>query len=270
MIYVNGDSHSAGADIIPGICFAEDDPRYLAYGRKAHPEAIIQTYGYHVAQTFNQGFFCEAESGSSNDRILRLIKQYLDQTQDKKNLSIIIGWSTWEREEWKHGEDYLQVTAGGTDSVPESMVEEYKEWVTKQTPEEHKRKEQLWHDRIWDFHCELKEQNIRHVFFNTYDYFNKTTHQKDWNDQYINPYDKDFTYYNYLKNKGIKTVQDSHHYGIDGHKVWSNCVLENLVCQYRIRNRVPTYNRTDFSYLTQSHNRSIITQVKQEFKGLKR
>jgi len=278
VIYVNGDSHSAGADIIPGICFAQDDPRYLAYGRRAHPEAVIQTYGYHVAKALNQGFFCEAESGSSNDRILRLTKKTIDQAQNKKNLSIIIGWSTWDREEWQDGEDFIQVTASGTDSVPESMEEEYKEWVINQTPEEHKRKEQLWHDRIWNFHCELKEQNIRHVFFNTYDYFNETTYQKDWNDQYINPYDKDFTYYYYLKDKGIKTVnENSHHYSIDGHRIWRNLVLENLVCQYHNINSVsdsnrsiPNYKRTDFLGLTETTKRSIITQVKQEFKGFKR
>ncbi|HAI38187.1 MAG TPA: hypothetical protein DCM40_08720, partial [Maribacter sp.] len=61
MIYVNGDSHSAGAEIINGYCFANDDPRYLTYGRQPHPEALIKTYGYQIAQTFDQGFFCDAQ-----------------------------------------------------------------------------------------------------------------------------------------------------------------------------------------------------------------
>ena len=38
--YINGDRHSAGADIIENYCFAEDDPKYTAYGRRPHPEAV--------------------------------------------------------------------------------------------------------------------------------------------------------------------------------------------------------------------------------------
>ena len=34
MIYVNGDSHCAGAEIINDFAFAEDDPNYTALGRR--------------------------------------------------------------------------------------------------------------------------------------------------------------------------------------------------------------------------------------------
>ena len=147
--------------------------------------------------------------------------------------------------------------------------------MVKQTQKELTRKTALWHSRIHDFHMELRDQNIKHTFFNAYLEFDNISvpkeEQKDCHHQYINPYDKDFTYYYYLKNKGIKPVfKDSAHYGIDGHKIWKNLVLENLVCQYKIMNRVPTYNKTDFSNLTQPSKRSIITQVKQEFKGLRK
>ena len=260
MIYINGDSHSAGADIIPGICFAQDDPRYLAYGRRAHPEAVVQTYGYHIAQAFNQGFFCEAESGSSNDRILRTTKKFVNNTKNKNNIGfIIIGWTSWEREEWKHGEDYLQVTASGTDSVPESMEEEYKEWVIKQTPEEHKRKEQLWHDRIWDLHCELKEQNIRHVFFNTTQSF--ANDNKDWECTFI-----PVTFSEWLKDRGFGTIENSNHFGADAHREWSKYLI-SIVNNYY--SEINAANDTD-RQLTIAKRRSIITQVKQEFKGLKR
>ena len=235
MIYVNGDSHSAGADIIPGVCFAQDDPRYLAYGRRAHPEAVLQTYGHRIAQSMNQGFFCEAESGSSNDRILRTTKQYIENTKDKKSIGfIIVGWTSWEREEWKHGEDYLQVTASGTDSVPESMEEEYKEWVIRQTPEEHKRKEQLWNQKIAQFSKELDDQNIKHLFFHTNEYTQ------------------------YLREQGYQTVNGGYHFGIDAHTAWYKYLLPKVQAQYQIK-----------TGLTQPSKRSIITQVKQEFKGLR-
>ena len=41
---------------------------------------------------------------------------------------IIIGWST-ERVEWSYLDGYLQLTASGTDSVPDEYVDKYKTWV---------------------------------------------------------------------------------------------------------------------------------------------
>lgn len=235
MIYINGDSHSAGADIIPGIAFAEDDPRYLAYGRRAHPEAVLQTYGYHFSQAMNQGFFCEAESGSSNDRILRTTKKFINDTIEKNKLFIVVGWTSSEREEWKHGEDYIQITASGTDSVPESMEEEYKEWVLNQTPEECKRKEQEWNKIISEFSDELLQQNIKHIFFGTHEYTE------------------------YLLKKGFNTIGTTNHFGADAHREWAKHLVSIANLMYDAK-----------TGLTQPTKRSILTQVKQEFKGLKR
>ena len=235
MIYVNGDSHSAGAELVQNFCFAEDDPRYLAYGRRAHPEAIPHTYGYKIAQALNQSFFLEAESASSNARILRTTQKTISETKDKSKLFVIIGWATWEREEWEYLDGYLQVTASGTDSVPESMEEEYKEWVVKQTPEELKRKEQLWIQKIAQFSKELDDQNIKHLFFHTNEYIQ------------------------YLREQGYQTVNGGYHFGIDAHTAWYKYLLPKVQAQYQIK-----------TGLTQPTKRSIITQVKQEFKGLKR
>ena len=257
MIYVNGDSHSAGADIIPGIAFAQDDPRYLAYGRRAHPEAVVQTYGYRIAQSMNQGFFCEAESGSSNDRILRTTKQYVNETKDKNNIGfIIIGWTSSEREEWKHGEDYLQVTASGTDSVPESMEEEYKEWVINQTTEQLRHKEQLWYDRIWDFHCELKEQNIRHIFFNTTQKFND---KRDWDINFI-----PISYCQWLTEQGFNTVENSNHYGADAHRAWGKYLT------FIVNKKYVSEGYGQGANLTTSQKRSILKKVNKRFEGLRR
>ena len=235
MIYVNGDSHSAGAELVNDYCFAEDDPRYLAYGRRAHPEAIPHTYGYKIAQALNQSFFLEAESASSNARILRTTQKTISETKDKSKVFVIIGWTTWEREEWEYLDGYLQVTASGTDSVPESMEEEYKEWVIRQTPEEHKRKEQLWNQKIAQFSKELDDQNIKHLFFHTNEYTQ------------------------YLREQGYQTVNGGYHFGIDAHTAWYKYLLPKVQEQYQIK-----------TGLTQPSKRSIITQVKQEFKGLKR
>ena len=233
MIYVNGDSHSAGADIIPGIAFAQDDPRYLGYGRKAHPEAVLQTWGYYFAQAMDRGFYCEAESGSSNNRILRTTKKLIKNTVKKEELFIAIGWTSPEREEWQYGEDYIQVTASGTDSVPKSMEEEYKEWVLRQTPEELKSKELKWNQLISSFSDELIDQGIRHLFFHTSEY--KA----------------------YLLEHGFFPIGTTNHFGADAHQAWADHL-------------VPFANRRLNTYLTNHKNNCIITRVKQEFKGLRK
>tara|TARA_B100000886_G_C20396998_1_gene480818 strand:- start:507 stop:1130 length:624 start_codon:yes stop_codon:yes gene_type:complete len=202
VIYVNGDSHSAGAEIVNGYCFAADDRRYIAWGSRAHPEAVPHTFGYKLAQALDQPFFMDAESASSNARIVRTTKKYIDQTQDKSKLFCIIGWTTWEREEWKYQDGYIQITAGGIDSVPESMEEEYKKWVTKQTPNELNRKGKFWRNRIVEFSRELTDQNIKHIFFHTYEYID------------------------YLTEQGYKTINGGYHFAEDAHTAWYKYLLD--------------------------------------------
>jgi len=234
VIYVNGDSHSAGAELVNNYCFAADDRRFVAWGSRAHPEAIPYTFGYKIAQALNQPFFMDAESASSNARILRTTLQFLDETKDKSKLFVIIGWASWEREEWEYQDGYIQITASGIDSVPQSMEEEYKEWVIKQTPAEFARKKQLWRDRIEQFSKDLDDQNIKHLFFHISEYRE------------------------YLAKQGYQTVNGGWHFGIDAHTAWFKHLLPQIQAKYS--------TKTD---LTQPSKRSIITQVKQEFKGLR-
>lgn len=232
MIYINGDSHSAGAELVKDYCFAQDDPRYLAWGRRAHPEAIPLTYGYKIAQALNQPFFMDAESASSNARILRTTKQFIEQTHNKTKLFCIIGWTTWEREEWLVEDQYLQVTASGTDSVPEHMVEEYKQWVSQQTQEEHNRKQEATLLEIENLENTLNEQGIGYLFFNT--------------DEYIK----------YLTDQGYETVNNGYHFGEDGHSAWYKHLLPTVRKLMGVQNT-----------LTNTPKRSIINTVKEQFRG---
>ena len=232
MIYINGDSHSAGAELVKDYCFAQDDPRYLAWGRRAHPEAIPLTYGYKIAQALNQPFFMDAESASSNARILRTTKQFIEQTHNKTKLFCIIGWTTWEREEWLVEDQYLQVTASGTDSVPEHMVEEYKHWVSQQTQQEHNRKREATLLEIENLKNTLNEQGIRYLFFNT--------------DEYIK----------YLTEQGYQTVNNGYHFGEDAHSAWYKHLLPQVKKLMGVQNT-----------LTNTPKRSIINTVKEQFRG---
>jgi len=232
MIYVNGDSHSAGAELVKDYCFAQDDPRYVAWGRRPHPEATPLTFGYRLAQTLNQPFHTDAESASSNARILRTATKFVEETQNKRDLFVLVGWTTWEREEWRDGEDFVQVTASGTDSVPEYMAEDYKQWVIKQTPQELNRKKLYWQNLIMEFSSDLDDLGIKHLFFTT--------------DEYTK----------YLKEHGCQTVNNGYHFGVDGHVAWYKKLLPEIQSRYTIK-----------TGLTDTPKRSIVTKAKQQFKG---
>ena len=251
MIYVNGDSHSAGAEIINDYAFAEDDHKFTALGRRPHPENIPYTFGYKIASALNQPFFLDAESASSNDRILRTTKKVIEETKNKQDKFILIGWATFERTEWKYKDGYIQITASGTDLVPQELLQDYKNYVSEQTEKKLDEKTKIWHDKIYDFHLELREQNIKHLFFNTYLYFDNIENKKDWHEQFLSPYSIDEVYYYWCKRQGYKPRNNGYHFGVDAHNAFSICLLDKIKQQYNIK-----------TGLTDMPKRSIVSKVK--------
>lgn len=225
IVYANGDSHTAGAEAVNSHCFAYDDPLYYGLRRQPHPDNLRASYGCHLANSLNAIFECDAESGSSNERIIRTTRNYL--TTERPDL-VIIGWATWEREEFLINDVYYQFSAGRImREWPKSVEEKYTEWVLTADP--HVRALH-WHDTIYNFHLELKEQQIPHLFFNTLHAFNYSNiTPQEWHGCYINPYSADGTYFHYLKNQGHTTVnQDSYHFGADAHRTWGEYLLTKL------------------------------------------
>jgi hypothetical protein len=238
VLYVNGDSHSAGAEALNSYCFAQDDPLYWRLGRTPHPDNLAVSYGCLIANELNAILDCQAESASSNTRIIRTTKEYL--ANNKPDL-VIIGWSTWEREEWLDEDQYYQVTASGTDDVPKALHQRYKEWVIAQDHAYRERKLLAWHEQIWAFHKELEEQNIKHLFFNSYSDFSNirskqisacTTvpNEYQWGNNYVDPYDATQTYYFWCLAQGFKPVNpNSYHFGADAHQAWADFLFSKYV-----------------------------------------
>ena len=215
ILYVNGDSHTAGAEAVNSFAFANDDPQYKYLGRLPHPDNLFVSYGNVLAKNFSAELYCDAESASSNDRIIRTTRHYL-----KNNLPdlIVIGWSTWEREEWLYEGQYWQVNAGGIgDDWPDAIKQQYKHWVNNI---DHLQKAQEAQEKIWALHQELA--SIPHLFFNSYSALKSTEHL-NWGYSYLNPYDENQTYYHWLKDQGYHTVNTgNYHYGSDAHLIWAN------------------------------------------------
>ena len=227
ILYVNGDSHSAGAEAVNNYCFAEDDRLYYGLGRKPHPDNERVSYGCHIANKLGAILHCDAESASSNDRIIRTTDDYVHQ-QGKPDL-LIIGWSTWEREEWWDSDTkkFWQVNAGGIGSDwPNSIKAKYQEWILNLDYEKSINKS---HNLIYHFHLWLQDEGVNHYFFTCFEPF-KNVKKYDWDGCYLEPYDKHFTYYNWCMNQGFKTVRpNSYHFGANAHEAWAEFLYEKIV-----------------------------------------
>ena len=221
IVYVNGDSHSAGAEAVNDYCFAEDDRAYYALGRAPHPDNERVSYGCNIANELYAILHCDAESASSNSRIIRTTQQYIrnEGTPDV----IIIGWATWEREEWLHDEVWWQVNAGGVgNDWPDTIKAQYQQYILDL---DWAVAEQQAHENIYQFHQELTDLKIPHLFFNTFNHFNQAP--KDWGNSYVAPYEPAMTYYNWLTNSGFRS-KPSYHFGADAHRKWAEFLLPHL------------------------------------------
>jgi len=202
ILYANGDSHSHGVGV----------------------KNQSKTFASLLARSFCFDLINSARNGASNDGIIRTTRNYI--VNNRPDL-VIIGWSTWEREEWEHQGQYYNVNSSGHDQLPEPLVTKYKQWVIEQTPETLVEKSQQIHERIYKLHCELEKKQIPHVFFNCMYNFFEITNQRNWNHSYIGPYDNDSSYYWYLKKRNF-TSDDWYHFGEEGHHAWADFLIKYI------------------------------------------
>jgi len=183
-----------------------------------------------VANEFDLKVVNQAQGGASNARILRTTREYLA-NNPAPNL-IIIGWSTWEREEWIYKGHYYNVNSSGHDALPSELHDVYKQWVTEQTSDTLNTKSQYWHQEIYKFHLELEQQNIKHLFFNCMYNFFEVAETMDWNNAYLGPYNNEQSYYWWLTGQGILADQ-WYHFGANGHCAWGSKLI-NYIKEHNI------------------------------------
>ena len=230
IIYVNGDSHTAAAEAVNNHAFAEDDGRYNYLGRLPHPDNLSVSWGKVLSRMIKAGFKCDAESAASNDRIIRTTRAWLKNNYTSlSNTLVIVQWSTWERQEWLIDGVYYQINASGIDHVPESHHAQYRDFVM--TVDWKSAAEQA-HDTIWQFHQELAALGVPHIFFNGNSCFDHIDpdDRLDWGVNYIEPYNTQSTYNQWLINNGHTTVSpNSWHFGQSAHAAWAKFVLQYIV-----------------------------------------
>lgn len=93
ILYVNGEDFSAGAKAVNDFSFANDDYRYVASGSKPHPENLSVSYGMHLSKMLKLALVCEAESQSTNERILKTTHTYINGISPKQFTNVVIGWA---------------------------------------------------------------------------------------------------------------------------------------------------------------------------------
>jgi hypothetical protein len=230
ILYVNGDSHTAAAEAVNAHAFAEDDSQFFYMGRAPHPGNLAVSWGRLLADTLKATLKCDAEAAASNVRILRTSRAWLASLdRDASEILMIIQWSTWERQEWLIDGRHYQITASGVDDVPADHQERYREYILDVNW--HACRQQA-HADIWQFHQELQQQGIRHVFFNGNNHFGDVDPDQhlDWAGCYVSPYDGQGTYDQWLKRHGYHTVApNSWHFGRDAHAAWSRFMLQYIV-----------------------------------------
>ena len=236
ILYVNGDSHGAGAELAcirNGVLLEFDDTQQYQPtqgSQNLQTECVKRSYGQLLANHLGAELVCEAESGGSNARTLRVTREYLKNNQPDL---LVIGWSPFEREEWWHNGVAYQVTGGGVKSVPAELADGYKQWVIdNSTPSTINAKTVALHQEIFDFHQELLDLDIPHVFFNTFNSFEFVTSMGgtpfDWGNYFVEPYKESYTYCLWLKNQNYQTVSPSSmHFGPAGHRAWAEFLYQH-------------------------------------------
>ena len=227
ILYVNGCSHSAAAEAAVPHAWACDDGELWQCGDEPHPKNLAVSYGRHIADAIGAQLICQASSGGSNDRIIRTTKDWIEHNQDRlQDTFMILQWTTWEREEWFHGGKFWQVNASGIDTVPAELEEQYKNYVINVDWEI---KTQDAHEKIWAMHLYLKSLNIRHLFFSGHSTFSDIQKKYDWGKNYIEPYSRNHSYHNWLKNNGGNYANAaSYHFDAESHCIWAQHVLQYI------------------------------------------
>jgi hypothetical protein len=226
ILYVNGCSHTAAAEAVIPDCFAVDDGKN-GIDRRPHPTNLAASYCTLVANQLGADLVCQAESGGSNPRILRTTREWIAANPDKlQDTTIVLQWTTWEREEWLHQGTWYQVNASGVDWVPAELQHRYKEFIAGIDWEE---KTQTAHDQIWQLHQELLDQKIQHLFFSGHSTFSDIYNKHDWGKYYIDPYNRASSYHNWLvQNGGTYANPQSYHFDAKSHRLWAEFVLQYI------------------------------------------
>ena len=234
ILYVNGDSHSAGAEAaVPYNSIGEDLAYNQVRSKAAHPKNIEVCYGQHLANSLNANLVVDAISGGSNKRIIRTTREFVE-AHLTEDVFVVIGWAVVDRDEIYHNGEYHCLSAGSY--VPQELEKYFKEWILNHNQSE-REKAITSHEQIIGLHRYLLDKNVNHLFFNTVSMgWDRIPNVKriDWNGYYLNPYNADFSYFSVLRGLGCEHAiwpnrqGNGDHFGSDAHLRWAEFLLPHI------------------------------------------
>lgn len=230
ILYANGCSHTAASEALNEFNAAWDDPQYYHLKRQAHPDNIKASYASIISNHLNVDLVLDAENGSSNTRIRRTTREFLRKNNYNKEIFVLIGWSSWERDEWSLDGEYYQINSSGPGCVPTKYADKYKEWVIN-LPNNIQQKQLTEHNKILELHRELSSNGIRHFFVNTcnpFYHFPKNL-KVNWGGHYYDPYNQigPNNLVDWAKVNGFPATKNGH-FRADAQKKWAENILPEL------------------------------------------
>lgn len=227
ILYVNGDSHAAGAQAVNDFCFAHDDFTKVALGKKPHPDNVAVSWGSNLSKMLNLALVCDAEAGCSNERIMRTTEKFIHHNYKKTKFMVVIGWTNWTRTEWldETTNELVQINASFSETAPAHMQTKFRQYVAKLNFTE---KQTQWNDNIYQLHLDLTDKSIPHLFFNSNDNLKEVPKdlRKDWNHCYIDPYTPN-NYINTCVRAGF-VHNEWYHFKQDAHLFWAQHLFNHL------------------------------------------
>lgn len=224
ILYANGCSHTAAAEAVVPEAFAVDDGKN-GIDRRPHPANLAASWCTHLARDLGRALHCDAESASSNDRIIRTTREWIANNPEQlKNVLMVIQWTTWEREEWLHNGTWYQVNASGADWVPKELQQRYRQFVIDV---DWAIKTQECHEKIWALHTELQNLNIPHLFYSGHSTFSDVQNHHNWTQSYLEPYNRLGSYNAILQTNGHVPTK-WYHFDAKGHCFWAKYLLQYI------------------------------------------
>ena len=174
------------------------------------------------SKQMGQDFKCWSKNGASNYWIEKHIEYFLADKSMIKDPFLFIGWTSTEREEWPWLYNNISVCGGSDFGIPEPMKAKYDHWKTTLTCDYMQQCTELWHDRIHKMHLKLKDLEIPHLFWTTYDNFKSISNCVDWHGNFYKPYDQDGCMAKFFEANNISANNgDPYHYGPVAQEVWA-------------------------------------------------
>lgn len=180
---------------------------------------------------FNLDFECHAKYGASNDRIIRKTNNWISQQNSDDSLTVLIGWSTWEREEWSYNKKFVNVDNFSLNDIPLELTSRYNEWLRIASSAEYMDvMAKKWEQKIYNYINELYSKNIKFLMWNSYIPLEFSTSPIINSKYYIDPYNSDATMFWYLKRvKQYNTIlDDPYHFDDNGHKLWADFLIKYI------------------------------------------